>query len=58
VLGTTTPVAAYVIPASGTLTVPPSSIANFNNATAIAMAATTTFNGAVTGSVTGTVFYK
>jgi len=57
-LGTTTPVAAYVIPASGTLTVSPSNIAHFNCATAISMAAVTAYNGSTTGSVTGTVFYK
>jgi hypothetical protein len=57
-LGSTTPVAAYVIPASGTLTLSPSDIAHFNNATAIAMAAVTAYNGSTTGSVTGTVFYK
>lgn len=57
-LGSTTPVAAYVIPASGALTLSPSDIAHFNNATAIAMAAVTAYNGSSTGSVTGTVFYK
>lgn len=56
-LGTTSPVLVLEIPASSTLTVPPGAIALINNSTAIAVAAVTAYNGASTGSVTGTVFY-
>lgn len=57
-LGTTTPLAVFIIPASGTLTVPPSDTGLFNCATQIQVAAVTAYNGSSTGSVTGTIFYK
>jgi hypothetical protein len=57
-LGTTTPVAAFPIAASGQLVMPPSAIALLNFSSAIAMAAVSSYNGSTTGSVTGTVFYK
>lgn len=57
-LGTTTPVAVFLIPASGTLTIPPASLACFACATQIFIAAVTAYNGTTAGSVTGTVFYK
>lgn len=56
-LGTTTPVLVLVIPASSTLTISPSDFALINNSTAIYVAAVTAYNGASTGSVTGSVFY-
>ena len=57
-LGTTTPVAAFPIPASQALSFPICEIALINNATAIYVAATTAYNGASTGSVSGSIFYK
>jgi hypothetical protein len=57
-LGTTTPVMAFVIPASGPLTIPPSALALLAHATQIFVAAVTAYNGSSTGSVTGTIFYK
>ncbi len=57
-LGTTAVKSVFVIPASGTLTVPPDALAFSNHATQIFIAAVTAYNGSTTGSVTGTVFYK
>lgn len=57
-LGTTTPTCVFVIPASGTLTVQPGSLALMNSGTAISVAAVTAYNGSTGGSVTGSIFYK
>jgi hypothetical protein len=57
-LGTTAPTCVFALPASGTLTVPPSDFALLNSATAISFAAVTTYNGATTASVTGSIFFK
>jgi hypothetical protein len=57
-LGTTAPTCVFALPASGTLTVPPSDFAMLNSATAISFAAVTTYNGATTASVTGSIFFK
>jgi hypothetical protein len=57
-LGTTAPVAAFPIPASSSLTIPPGMLGLLSNSNAITMAAVTTYNGTITGSVSGTVFYK
>lgn len=56
-LGTTTPTAVFVIPASATLTVPPATFALLNGQNGLAVAAVTAYNGATPGSVTGTVLY-
>lgn len=56
-LGTTTPVLAFPMAASSTLTISPATFALANFNTAISVAAVTAYNGASTGSVTGTVFY-
>lgn len=60
-LGTTAPTCVFVLPAgtgTGMLTVPPSALALLNSATAISFAAVTAYNGAVTASVTGSIFFK
>lgn len=56
-LGTTTPVAVFVIPASGVLNIAPGAFGVYRFGTQIQVAAVTAYNGSTTGSVTGTVFY-
>lgn len=55
-LGTTAPIAAYIIPASGSLTIPPH-LSLMYSATALCYAVVTAYNGSSLASVTGTIFY-
>lgn len=56
-LGSTTPAAVFIIPASSTLTIPPATFALMNGQNGLAVAAVTAYNGSTTGSVTGTILY-
>ena len=55
-LGTTAPIAVYIIPASGSLTIPPH-LSLMYSATALCYAVVTAYNGSSLASVTGTIFY-
>ena len=57
-LGTTAPTCVFALPASGSLTIPPSNFALLNSGTAISFAAVTAYNGSTTASVTGSIFFK
>jgi hypothetical protein len=57
-LGTTAPLVAFPIPASGALTLPTGMVTYTNQSGPLSMAAVTAYNGSTTGSVSGTVFYK
>ena len=57
-LGTTAPTCVFAIPASAALTVPPGVIGLMNGAAAMSFACVTAYNGAVTASVTGSIFFK
>lgn len=57
ILGTTTPICAFPIPASASLIIPPDALALANFSADIYVAAVTAYNGTSTGSVSGTVFY-
>ena len=57
ILGTTTPICAYPIVASGVLAIPPAALALAAFNTAIYVAAVTAYNGSTPGSVSGTVAF-
>lgn len=55
-LGTTAPIAVYMIPASSTLTVT-SNLSLMYSGTALSYACVTSYNGTTPGSITGTILY-
>jgi hypothetical protein len=55
-LGTTAPIAVFIIPASGSLTIPPT-LSLMYSATALCYAIVTAYNGSSLGSATGTIFF-
>ena len=57
-LGTTAPICVFALPASGTLTVSPGMFGLMAQSTGLSFAAVTAYNGAVTASVTGSIYFK